>query len=75
MKLNNTTAYYTQTPLQKNLAYEDTTLTASKPKESQVSTKTQELAYEIVPLVSCQPAITTTHAGTQQQGRKNVVIS
>ena len=66
VKLSNNPAYETPTPLQKNLAYEDTTLTTSKTKESEVSTKTQELAYEIVSLVARQPPSTTTHADIPQ---------
>ena len=61
MNLNNNLAYEAQTPLQRNIAYEDTSLTTSKPrpKESQALTNTKELAYEIVQLISCQSASTT----------------
>ena len=60
LNLNNNPAYEAQTPLQRNIAYEDTTLTTSKPqlKESQALANTKELAYEIVQLTSCQSAST-----------------
>ena len=70
VKLSNNPAYETQTPLQKNLAYEDTTLTTNKPEESQVLTNTAELEYEIIPLVSIQPASTTTHVLNNGEGDK-----
>ena len=68
MKLNTNPAYETQTPLQKNLAYDNTTLTTSKPEESQVLTDSAEPAYEIVPLISIQPASTTTHILNNGEG-------
>lgn len=45
-----------QTPLQRNIAYEDTTLTTStrEPEESQAEIKPVEPTYEIIPLVSTQ---------------------
>ena len=60
LKLNNNQAYETQTPLQKNLAYEDTMLAISKPKESKAVTNPAEPAYEIIPLIPIQPASATT---------------
>ena len=63
MKLNNNPAYETQTPLQKNVAYEDTIFTTSKPKKSQTLTNTAEPTYEIIPPTSSQPTSTT---GTTQ---------
>ena len=70
MNLNNNPTYEAQTPLQRNIAYEDTTLTTSKPrpKESLAMTNTQELAYAIVPLISCQSASTTTHVLENREG-------
>lgn len=61
LNLNNNPAYEPQTPLQKNLAYEDTTLNISKPEEFQALSNTPEPTYEIIPLTSSQPASTTTH--------------
>ena len=63
VKLNNNPAYETQTPLQKNVAYEDTIFTASKPEQIQTLTSTAEPTYEIIPLISSQPTSTT---GTTQ---------
>ena len=57
LKLNNNPAYETQTPLQKNLAYEDTTLAI---KESQAMTTPAEPAYEIISLIPIQAASATT---------------
>ena len=63
MKLNNNPAYETQTPLQKNVAYEDTIFTTSKPEQIQTLTSTAEPTYEIIPPTSSQPTSTT---GTTQ---------
>ena len=63
VKLNNNPAYETQTPLQKNVAYEDTTFTASKSEQIQTLTSTAEPTYEIIPPTSRQPTRTT---GTTQ---------
>ena len=54
-----------QTPLQRNPAYADTSFTAIEPSEpepenTQALANTEELAYAIVPLISCQSAATTT---------------
>ena len=70
LNLNNNPAHEAQTPLQRNIAYEDTTLTTSKPrpKESQALTNTQELAYEIVPLISCQSASNATNVLENREG-------
>ena len=68
LNLNNNPTYETQTPLKRNIAYEDTTLTTSKPRpnESQALTNTKKLAYEIVQLISCQSASTTTHVHARE---------
>ena len=63
MKLNNNPAYKTQTSLQENMVYENTNFTTSNLEVSQALTNTEELAYEIVPLISSQPTSTT---GTTQ---------
>ena len=60
LKLNNNPAYEIQTPLQKNLAYKDTTLAISKSEESQAITNPAEPAYEIIPLIPIQSASATT---------------
>ena len=55
--------YEEQTPLQRNPAYAGTnliTIETSKPENAQALAATEELAYEIVPLISCQPASATT---------------
>ena len=62
LKLDNNPAYVTQTPLQKNLAYEDTTLMTSKSEETQAVTNPAEPAYEIIPLILIQPASATTQS-------------
>lgn len=62
LNLNKST-YEEQTPLQRNPAYAGTNLTTietSKPENAQALADTEELAYEIVPLISCQPASATT---------------
>ena len=48
MNLDNNPAYETQTPLQRNLAYEDTTLQSQSIGEPQ-SSSTQDPTYEIIP--------------------------
>ena len=63
LKLNNNPAYETQTSLQENVVYENTNFTTSKLEVSQALANTEELAYEIVPLIYSQPASTT---GTTQ---------
>ena len=63
VKLNNNPAYETQAHLQKNVAYEDTIFTASKPKESLALINTAEPTYEIIPPTSSQP---TSITGTTQ---------
>ena len=45
MSLDNNPAYETQTPFQKNIAYEDTTLHTDIPQRP----STQEPTYEIIP--------------------------
>ena len=57
LKLDNNPAYETQTPLQTNVGYENTTFSVSKSEESQAMTNPAEPDYEIV---SCQPASPTT---------------
>ena len=60
LKFNNNPAYETQTQIQKNLAYEDTTLAIYKCEESQAITNPAEPAYEIIPLIPIQAASATT---------------
>ena len=67
MNLSNNPAYESQTPLQKNLAYDDTALTISKPEESQAMTNTAEPTYETIPLDAGQPGSDTTQVLSSRQ--------
>ena len=54
LSLNNNPAYEVQTPLQRNIAYEDTTLNMRESEESQIVTNPAEPTYEIIPLTHTQ---------------------
>ena len=57
MSLDINPAYETQTPLQRNLAYEDTTLQSQSADEPQ-SSSTQDPTYEIIPPAATGNTIT-----------------
>ena len=63
LNLNNNPAYETQTPLQRNLAYEDTTLTTGEPEEAQVLMNPVEPTYEVI-----QPSTSTKKILGSQEG-------
>ena len=67
LTLNNNPAYESQTPLQGNIAYEDTTHNTRESEESQTVTNPVEPAYETVPLVSTQTCTTPMELGCQDQ--------
>ena len=60
LNLNNNPAYEAHTPLQRNIAYEDTTLNTGESEESQTVTNPAEPTYEIIPLTSTQTNTTYT---------------
>jgi hypothetical protein len=62
MSLDINPAYETQTPLQRNLAYEDTTLQSAD--ESQ-SSSTQDPTYEIIPPAA---SVNTTTTQSREDG-------
>ena len=68
MNLDNNPAYETQTPLQRNLAYEDTTLQSQSADEPQ-SSSTQDPTYEIIPPAASGNTI-TAHTDTKKQRRR-----
>ena len=59
LNLNTNPAYEARTPLQRNIAYEDTTLDTREPGESQTEINQADPTYETIPLTS-----TRTHATT-----------
>ena len=59
MNLNNNPAYETQTLLQRNIAYKDTTLNMLESEESQIVTNPAEPTYEMIPLTHTQTNATT----------------
>ena len=60
LNLNNNPAYEAQTPLQRNIAYEDTTHNTREPEASQTAVANPtEPAYEIIPITYTQTNATT----------------
>jgi hypothetical protein len=64
MSLDINPAYETQTPLQRNLAYEDTTLQSQSTDESQ----RQDPTYEIIPSAASANTTTTQTQRSTEDG-------
>ena len=59
LNLNTNPAYEARTPLQRNIAYEDTTLNTREPEESQTKISQADPTYETIPLASTHISATT----------------
>ena len=66
MNLDNNPAYETQTPLQRNLAYEDTTLQSDEPQ----GPSTQDPTYEIIPPAASVNSITVPILRSSESGEE-----
>ena len=62
MTLDNNPAYETQTSLQRNLTYEDTTLQSDEPR----GPSTQDPTYEIIPPAASVNSITVPNSEAQK---------
>lgn len=64
MNLDDNPAYETQTPLQRNLAYEDSTLLTDEPQRP----TTQDPTYEIIPSAVSTNSITAQTFRNREDG-------
>ena len=67
MRIDINPAYEAQTPLQRNLAYEDTTLQSESVDDPQ-SSSTQDLTYEIIPPAASGNSITAQTQRSREDG-------